>query len=72
MGFFNRNAGRQLTIKIAGTGYIGDLRFDSTLNLEAQLDGSEELFARYFFTIYHCGHDDDSAGINQRRGQLRL
>src|SRR5512146_1996 len=47
-----------------------DLRFMSTAALERALDGNEERFAAYFFAMYHCS-PDESAGINERREQLR-
>lgn len=49
---------------------IGNLRFMSTSAMERCLDGSEEQFAAYYFSMYHCS-PDETAGINEYREQLR-
>jgi hypothetical protein len=46
------------------------LRFYSTVSLERGLDGSEERFATFLFSIYHCMPDEPS-GTNARREALR-
>jgi len=51
---------------------LGDLRFSSVRALEQGLDGSEARFARYFYAIYRCPHDDDTPWGNcQVRNELR-
>jgi hypothetical protein len=46
------------------------LRFNSTAALERGLDGSEERFATYLFSIYHC-MPDELSDTNARREELR-
>jgi hypothetical protein len=46
------------------------LRFYSTASLERGLDGSEETFERFFYSIYHCMPDEPS-GVSERREALR-
>jgi hypothetical protein len=46
------------------------LRFYSTKSLERDLDGGEETFERYFYSIYHCMPDEPS-GVSERREALR-
>jgi len=46
------------------------LRFYSTRSLERRLDGSEERYAIFFYSIYHCMPDEPS-GVNERRNAVR-
>ena len=62
--------------KVRGNSDIADphfdrLRFYSTKALERRLDGSEERFATYFYSIYHCLPNEES-DVSNRRDALRL
>lgn len=46
------------------------LVFASTSALERTLDGTDEVYQRYFYALYQCS-PDEPAGINEYREQLR-
>jgi hypothetical protein len=70
MKIFGRRPGKTPLFERANSKSMGDLCFVSTAAMERGLDGSEERFADYFFSIYHCS-PDEPAGINELREQLR-
>ncbi|MEX1668174.1 hypothetical protein AB4876_04575 [Zhongshania guokunii] len=49
---------------------MSEFVFSSTVALERELDGSDERFHRYFFSVYNCSPDEDNA-INQNRRRLQ-
>jgi hypothetical protein len=73
MGLFDvikgKGAAQCPTTAVDNTAVPKQLHFYSTGAMERGLDGTEETFARFHWTMYHCSPDEPA--VNDRREQLR-
>ena len=70
MKLFSRQRDTKSSATLGTSKTSSNLVFYSTAALERGLDGGDDRYSDYIFAIYHC-RPDESAGINDRRSELR-